>query len=164
MPLSDSSKTCTRAVRPSPFPAVRPPDAAAGVPEVSRFSCRKCLGVSGVYDYAGLLGDSRWRPRHMLPSAWSDSVGVPIARFRSSIPSPPIPLFTLHYAPHGTQRKTRGRVVRYSFLVRIFHPLLPAGLSRRTRPPSLRSASLNCECAVVVKAGREDRREFSPGR
>ena len=30
-----------------------------GVPEVSRFSCRKCLGVSGVYDYAGLPRDSR---------------------------------------------------------------------------------------------------------
>ncbi|MGA2607227.1 MAG: hypothetical protein ABSH01_07185, partial [Terriglobia bacterium] len=62
---------------------------------------------------------------------WSDSVGVLIARFRSSIPSPPIPLFTLHCAPHDAQHKTRGRVDRYSFLVRIFHSLLPAGLSRR---------------------------------
>ena len=62
---------------------------------------------------------------------YSDSVGVLIAHFRSSIPSPPIPLFTLRSAPHGAQRKTRGRVDRYSFLVRIFHPLLPAGLSRR---------------------------------
>jgi hypothetical protein len=26
----------------------------AGVPEVSRFSCLKFLGVPGVYDYAGL--------------------------------------------------------------------------------------------------------------
>ena len=31
-------------------------------------------------------------PRAMLPSAGSDRVGVLIARFRSSIPSPPIPL------------------------------------------------------------------------
>ncbi|MGA2610235.1 MAG: hypothetical protein ABSH01_22560, partial [Terriglobia bacterium] len=38
---------------------------------------------------------------------------------------------TLHCAPHDAQRKTRGRVDRYSFLVRIFHSLLPAGLSRR---------------------------------
>jgi hypothetical protein len=30
------------------------------------------------------------------------------------------------------QRKTRGRVDRYSFLVRLFHPLLHAGFSRRT--------------------------------
>jgi len=33
--------------------------------------------------------------------------------------------------PRDTPRKIRGRVVRYSFLVRNFHPLLPAGLSRR---------------------------------
>ena len=51
-----------RAVRPSPFPADRPRYTAAGASEVSRFSCRKCLGVSGVYDYAGLPRDSRWRP------------------------------------------------------------------------------------------------------
>ena len=51
-----------RAVRQSPFPADRPRCAAAGASEVSRFSCRKCLGVSGVYDYAGLPRDSRWRP------------------------------------------------------------------------------------------------------
>ena len=63
-----------------------------------------------------------------------DSVGALIATFRSSIPSPPIPLFTLHWAPRGAQRKTRGRVDRYSFLVRLLHPLLHAGL-----------ASVNCE-------------------
>ena len=43
-------------------------------------------------------------------------------------------LFVLHGLPRDLPRKTRGRVVRYSFLVRIFHPLLPAGLSRRTTP------------------------------
>jgi hypothetical protein len=32
----------------------------------------------------------------------------------------------------GLLRKTRGRVVRYSLLVRLLHPLLHAGLSRRT--------------------------------
>ena len=30
------------------------------------------------------------------------------------------------------QRKTRGRADRYSLLVRLFHPLLHAGLARRT--------------------------------
>src|SRR5215472_7779170 len=63
----------------------------------------------------------------MLPSATNDSVGTPIAAFRSSIPSPPVPLFTLPPAPHSASRKTRGRVDRYSFLVRLFHPLLHAG-------------------------------------
>ena len=45
---------------------------------------------------------------------------------------PAYPLSTLRCAPRGTQRKTRGRADRYSFLVRNFHPLLHAGLSRRT--------------------------------
>jgi hypothetical protein len=34
-----------------------------GFAEVSRFSCTKRLGVSGVYDYAGLTADSRERPQ-----------------------------------------------------------------------------------------------------
>ena len=61
MPLSDSSVTCMRAVRPKPSPAVLPPKSAAGITEVSRFSCMKFLGVSGVFDYAGLSGNSRYR-------------------------------------------------------------------------------------------------------
>src|ERR1035441_2648224 len=61
-----------------------------------------------------------------------DGVGVLIANFRSSIPSPSVPLFTLHRALRSARRKTRDRVDRYSFLVRLFHPLSHAGLSRRT--------------------------------
>jgi hypothetical protein len=34
-----------------------------GIPEVSRFSCTKFPGVSGVYDFAGLTAGSRYRPR-----------------------------------------------------------------------------------------------------
>ena len=59
-------------------------------------------------------------------------VGTLIADFRSSIPSPSIPLFTLHWPPRDDQCKTRGRVDRYSFHVRLFHPLFHAGLSRRS--------------------------------
>ena len=36
---------------------------AAGVSEVSRFSCMKLPGVSGVYDYAGPSRNSRYRSR-----------------------------------------------------------------------------------------------------
>ncbi len=50
-----------RAVRPGPSPAVLWSAATAEASEVSRFSCMKCLGVSGVYDYAGLNRDSRLR-------------------------------------------------------------------------------------------------------
>jgi hypothetical protein len=42
------------------------------------------------------------------------------------------PLFTLRSTPRDALRKTRCRVVRYSFLVGLFHFLLHAGLSRRT--------------------------------
>jgi hypothetical protein len=63
----------------------------------------------------------------MWPSATNDSVGVPIATFRSSIPSPPVPLFTLHCVLRSTQCKTRGRADCYSFLVRLSHPLLHTG-------------------------------------
>ena len=63
---------------------------------------------------------------------FDDSVGIPIAIFRSSIPSPTVPLFTLRHVPRDAWCKTRGRVVRYSLLVRLFHPLLHAGLSRRS--------------------------------
>ena len=62
MPLSDSSATFMRALRPQPSPAVLlllP----AGVSEVSRFSCMKLPGVSGVYDYAGPSRNSRYRSR-----------------------------------------------------------------------------------------------------
>ena len=51
-----------RVVRPKPSPAVLllfP----AGASEVSRFSCMKLPGVSGVYDYAGPDRNSRYRSR-----------------------------------------------------------------------------------------------------
>ena len=68
---------------------------------------------------------------------------------------PAYPLSTLRWVPRDTQRKTRGRADRYSFLVRNFHPLLHAGLSRRTvipvrltsttRPANTRLASPNAD-------------------
>jgi hypothetical protein len=54
------------------------------------------LGVSGVYDYAGLTVSSPLSiaDRHVAFRESYD-VGVLIGCFRSSIPSPPITLFTL---------------------------------------------------------------------
>ena len=97
-------------------------------------------------------------PRPHVAFRQSENVGVLIAHFRSSIPSPPIPLFTLHCAPRGTQRKTRGRVDRYSFLVRIFHSLLPAGLSRRSR---LRPLGV-CDPEGTFSSGATPSRVYSP--
>ena len=54
-----SSETNTRAVRPKPSPAVLQLILTAGISGVFRFSCMKFLGVSGVYDYAGLNWNSR---------------------------------------------------------------------------------------------------------
>src|SRR5229473_7837477 len=132
MPLCDSSETCTRAVWPKPSPAVLRPIFVAGISEVSRFSCMKYLGVSGVFDYAGLSGNSRDRPRSCCLPNITKSSASGLHLFGALSPTPPIPLFTLRRAPHGTQRKTRGRADRYSFLVRLLHPLLHAGLARRT--------------------------------
>jgi hypothetical protein len=42
-----------------PSPTALLPGLAAGVSEVSRFSCMKFLGVPGVFDYAGLNKNSR---------------------------------------------------------------------------------------------------------
>jgi hypothetical protein len=70
------------------------------VPEVSRFSCLTFLGVPGVYDYAGPSGMLAFALLVHVAFRLAKDVGALIARFRSSIPRPPIPLFTLHGAPH----------------------------------------------------------------
>src|SRR5229473_8093007 len=92
----------------------------------------KYLGVSGVFDYAGLSGNSRDRPCSCCLPRITKKSASGLHLFEAQSPTPPIPLFTLRRAPRGTQRKTRGRADRYSLLVRILHSLLPAGLSRRT--------------------------------
>jgi hypothetical protein len=58
-------------------------------------------------------------------------VGAQIVSFRSSIAHPPIPLFTLRRAPHGTERKTRG-AYRYSLTRKSFAFSASCRLSRRT--------------------------------
>jgi hypothetical protein len=92
------------------------------------WSFQTCMGSATTQDRSATRGIA---PDHTA-FRFDDSVGIPIGNFRSSIPSPSVPLFTLHGAPRGSPCKTRGRVVRYSLLVRLLHPLLHAGLSRRT--------------------------------
>jgi hypothetical protein len=72
-----------QAVRLLPSPAVLLPGLAAGVSEVSRFSCMKFLDVSGVFDYARTEQRLALAPQLMLPSAHYEGVGVRIASFRS---------------------------------------------------------------------------------
>jgi len=50
-----------RAVGLSPSPADLLASCPTGISEVFRFSCMRILGVSAVFDYAGLTKGSRWR-------------------------------------------------------------------------------------------------------
>src|SRR5438128_4538073 len=78
-----------RAVWPEPSPADLP-RLAAGVFEVSRFSGMKFLGVSGVFDYAGLSRNSRYRPWSCcLPRIYTASASG-LYLFAAQSPTPPI--------------------------------------------------------------------------
>jgi len=90
MPLSDSSQTCTRAVRPEPSPAV--------LWLGCRHRCLRGLPVL-VLEVSRRVWGLRLRRTEqelalsrlfMLPSAHYKDVGVRIASFRSWIPTPPI--------------------------------------------------------------------------
>ena len=60
----------------------------------------------------------------------------PVLGFRSSIPSPPLPLSTLQPSPYDERCKTRGRNgVASPYPVGFFHPLQHAGLSPRSAVP-----------------------------
>src|SRR5271170_2935619 len=130
MPLSDSSATFMRALRPKPSPAVLllvGSRRLRGLPVLVHEASRRVWGLR--------LRRTERRLAIGAPARVAfrqcKSVSVLIASFRSSIPSPPVPLFTLRHTSRGVQRKTRGRVVRYSFLVGLLHSLLHAGLARR---------------------------------
>ena len=58
----------------------------------------------------------------------------PICAFRSSIPRPPMPLSTLHPAPLGAWRKTRGQDGSLLLSCGALSCPLHAGLSRRFAP------------------------------
>ena len=90
-----------RAVRPEPSPADLLSGWTAGVSEVSRFSCMKFLGVSGVFDYAGLKQELALALLLMLPSAHYKGVSVRIYSFRSWITHPAYPPV---YASPNTSR------------------------------------------------------------
>ena len=118
------------------------PLSSADVTEVSRFSRMKFPGVPGVSDYAGLMISSRLRiPRYCLPSSpkW---VGVLNCVFEAQYPARQCLCLRLACRLTTTRPRLEVRMVRYSFPVRLFHSLLHAGLSRRTRRPSAASKQL----------------------
>ena len=95
----------------------------------------------------------------MLPSRWEDTVGARMVLFEAQFPARQFLClhFTWLLAKPGARLEVK--MVRYSFLVGLFHPLLHAGLSRRL--PSLtvgpQKASELPHCAVIVKGRHIER-------
>src|SRR5215831_14357016 len=104
MPLCDSSETYVRAVRLSPSPADLLSGLTAGVSEVSRFSCMKFIGVSGVFDYAGLNRDSRFRPCSCCQPRIFKRL-APGRIFSELDTHPTYPLSTLRCVPRGSSAR-----------------------------------------------------------
>src|SRR6266576_628060 len=134
MPVSDSSQTYTRAVWPRPSPAVLQLRFAAGISEVSRFSCMKLLGVPGVFDYAGLNTDSRYRPCSCcLPRMFTASAS---GLYVFAAPSPPrlYPClrFTVSLAVAAQDSGPSGSLVlsRKNFAFSTSYRFIPAHINR----------------------------------
>ena len=88
---------------------------------------------SWLLDYAGPDGNSRLRSRQCGPSRYKHTVGARIAFFEAQFPARRclcLP-FTRHLAAPSARLEVK--MVRYSFLVGLFHPRLHAGLSRPLR-------------------------------
>ena len=101
-------------------------------------------------------------PRLMWPSAGSDRVGVLMARFRSSIPSPPIPLAyaspvpsrwpTQNSGPSGSlllSREDLSSSASCRFIPALTRPRFP-GLRLFPRRP-LRAVDLKCRSALRLQ-------------
>jgi hypothetical protein len=115
MPQCDSSETCTRAVWPEPSPAVLRLTFAAGISEVSRFSCMKFLGVFWGLRLRRTEPGLALTSLLMLPSAHVNRVGVRIVSFRSSIAHPTYPLSTLHCVPRGSSARLKAERIATPF-------------------------------------------------
>src|SRR5262245_60438405 len=137
MPVFDSSSTCLPRLRfwlSGPFPQPgRPLDAG----EVSRFSRVQFLDVRMALGLRRTCGELALSLPTVWPSRCKHSVGVRIAFFEARFLARRCPC--LHFTRHLTAPSARlgVKMVRYSFLVGLFHPRLHAGLSRRLRSLTL---------------------------
>jgi hypothetical protein len=73
---------------------------STGISEVSRFSCMKYLGVSGVFDYAGLKQELALAPLIMLPAAITRASASGLHLFGAQYPPHLFPC--LRFAVHLT--------------------------------------------------------------
>src|SRR6266849_3926600 len=141
MPLCDSSETYMRAVRPKPSPAELRPGLTADISEVSRFSCMKFLGVSGVFDYAGLIRNSRYRPCSCcLPRIYTASASG-LYLFAAPSPTPPILYlrFTASLTVAAQDSRPSGSLLlsRKALSSSTFMPVYPGALKSRLRSKPL---------------------------
>jgi hypothetical protein len=107
-PLFDSSPTCMRGLYfwlPVPIRWLVGLGCRRGLSVLARVVSRRAHGSR--------TAPSLTEARVYAPASVAFPLGAhgrrPICAFRSSIPGPSMPLSTLHPAPHGTQRKTRGQ-------------------------------------------------------
>jgi hypothetical protein len=115
MPLCDSSETYARAVQLLLSPADLLPGLTAGVSEVSRFSCMKSIGVSGVFDYAGPTRGSRYRPCSCCHSRILKTLASGII-FSELDTQPTYPLSTPHCVPRGSSARLEAKWIATPFL------------------------------------------------
>src|SRR5215468_6719935 len=92
----------------------------------------KFIGVPGVFDYAGPNRNSRYRSCSCCHSPIFKTLASGMI-FSKLDTHPTYPLSTLRGLPHHRARaRLEAEVARWAFLVKLFHLLLHAGLSRRT--------------------------------
>src|SRR5215471_18503850 len=134
MAWSDSSEACMPALRLWTFSGRPRSGFERGTPEVSRFSCMLFLSVRRFFDCAGPADHSRLSRSTVLPSPLPQKVGVLIQRFLK-LSSPAHRYLYLRFERHLTMSLARLEARMdslFSFPVGLFHPLLHAGLSRRS--------------------------------
>lgn len=127
--------------------ALRIPARSPGSRACSFSTCVRLL------DYAGSAGDSRFRPTAVLPSRCKHTVSTRIAFFEARFLARRCLClhFTWHLAAPGARLEVK--MVRYSFLVGLFHPRLHAGLSRRLHLLA-RAARWHWCCSEAVLRGQ----------
>ena len=138
-PMSDFPTACMSGVRPQAFPdrsddglRATPTDAAG----ISRFSCRERPRMHRVLDSAGPMTRLALTPPIVLPSLPGHEVGTPKRVISELNTWPALSPVNAYRRSLRTDRHDSGPWwVATAFHVRLLHPLLPAGLSRRSDCP-----------------------------
>ena len=115
---------------PMPF---RPPGSAPEAGEVSRFSRVQFLDVLMALGLRRICKELALSFPSVLPSRCKHAVGIRIALFEARFPARRCLCLRFTRILTAPGARLEVKMVRYSFLVGLFHPRLHAGLSRRLR-------------------------------